>query len=62
MKFYATNNSCFSLIFIESQYYINNIRDFVDEEGIFKALQYRYTYWPQPENATMMRQELVDVK
>ena len=49
------------LKFAESQYYMNKMHDYVDEDGIHRALQYRYTYWPQPENITMMRQKLVDV-
>lgn len=47
--------------YAESNYYINRIDDFIDEESIYRALQYRYTYWPQPENATSIRQELIDV-
>ena len=35
--------------------------DFIDEDGIYRALQYRYTNWPQPENVTAIRQKLVDV-
>ena len=40
---------------------MNKMHDYVDQDGIHRALQYRYTYWPQPENATMMRQKIVDV-
>jgi hypothetical protein len=40
---------------------MDRTQDLVDQEGIYRALQYRYTYWPQPDNATMMRQKLVDV-
>ena len=47
---------------IDSNYYIDRDDDYIDEDGIFRALQYRYTNWAQPENTTTIRQELIDVK
>ena len=46
---------------VDSNYYINRIDDFIDEEGILRALQYRYTNWGQPDNATAIRQELINL-
>jgi hypothetical protein len=51
----------FSKQSLDSNYYINRDEDFIDEDSIFRALQYRYTYWPQPENVTTIRQKLIDV-
>lgn len=51
----------FYLFFKDSNYYINRVDDFIDDDGIYRALQYRYTNWAQPENSTALRQKLVDV-
>jgi hypothetical protein len=51
-----------SILYADSNYYIDRLDDFIDEDGIFRALQYRYTDWSQPENTTTIRQNLVNVR
>jgi hypothetical protein len=34
---------------------------YLDEEGIATVLKYKYAYWPQPDNMTMLRQRLIDL-
>ncbi|KAI3387609.1 hypothetical protein SNEBB_000174 [Seison nebaliae] len=44
-----------------TSYDVTQSYELIDEEGIEQALQYRYTYWPQPENQTEIRQQLINL-
>ncbi len=60
-EYYKWKDYQYSIQYSDSNYYINRIDDFIDEDGIYRALQYRYTNWAQPENTTIIRQKLIDV-
>ena len=60
-EYYKWKDYQYSIQYSDSNYYINRIDDFIDEDGIYRALQYRYTNWAQPENTTTIRQKLIDV-
>ena len=61
-EYYKWKDYQYSIQYSDSNYYINRMDDFIDEDGIYRALQYRYTNWAQPENTTAIRQKLIDVK
>lgn len=60
-EYYKWTDYQYSIKYADSNYYINRDEDFIDEDGIFRALQYRYTNWAQPENVTSIRKKLIDV-
>lgn len=33
----------------------------LNPEGVFSAIKYAYTYWPDPKNTTHLREEYIDV-
>lgn len=33
----------------------------INRDGIFRAIKYRYTYWPDPTNNTHIREQYIDV-
>ncbi|XP_014246706.1 neuroligin-4, X-linked [Cimex lectularius] len=33
----------------------------INREGIFRAIKYRYTYWPDPKNHTHIREQYIDL-
>ena len=59
-EYYKWKDYQYSIQYADSNYYINRLDDFIDEDGIFRALQYKYTDWAQPENATAFRKGLID--
>ncbi len=62
MEYYKWTDYQYSIKYADSNYYINRDEDFIDEDGVYRALQYRYTNWAQPENVTNIRKELINVK
>ncbi|RNA09672.1 neuroligin- X-linked-like, partial [Brachionus plicatilis] len=60
-EYYKWKDYQYSIQYADSNYYINRVDDFIDEDGIYRALQYRYTNWAQPENSTALRQKLIDL-
>ena len=42
--------------------YIHRYNYTYNPDGVFRAIKYMYTYWPDPRNTTHIRQQLINVK
>ena len=41
--------------------YIHRYNYTYNPDGVFRAIKYMYTYWPDPRNTTHIRQQLINV-
>ena len=53
---------------ITEQFFDMKIREYIhrynytyNPDGIYRAIKYMYTYWPDPKNTTHIREEYIDV-
>ncbi|CAF1409421.1 unnamed protein product, partial [Didymodactylos carnosus] len=59
--YYSFERQKFTYEYVESEYILPMGENYLDEETIANSLRYRYTFWPQPDNRTMIRQRLIDL-
>ena len=53
---------------IDEKFFSQKIREFVlrynytlNPNGVYEAIKYMYTFWPDPTNKTMMRERYIEV-
>ena len=53
---------------ITEQFFDMKIREYIrrynytyNPDGIYRAIKYMYTYWPDPKNTTHIREEYINV-
>ncbi len=66
---YSDNNKSLLPNFeITEQFFDMKIREYIhrynytyNPDGIYRAIKYMYTYWPDPKNTTHIREEYINV-
>ena len=67
--FLDNNKSLLPNFEVTEEFFDMKIREFIhrynytyNPDGIYRAIKYMYTYWPDPKNTTHIREEMINVR